>query len=222
MGLFAFRRKHEAEAAAIAVASSSIDAPKSKKPTVKADGNLNRRNSGRASANSYLTLSDAQDIIDGLIEDDDVVAWASATTDQKNRALYTAAQRIDRERFLGARATDTQALEWPRTGVRRPGTYINTYSVGFPFRITTDYYTDEEIPERVKKAQAVLAVYLNNNKDGIGLSGLEDYKSVQVGSLNVTPNQFGAVGLDRIPPIVQGYLNGIRISGPGNVSIKRS
>jgi len=68
----------------------------------------------------------------------------------------------------------------------------------------------------------VLAVYLNNNKDGIGLSGLEDYKNVSVGSLNVTPNQFGAVGLDRIPPIVQGYLNGIRISGPGNVSIKRS
>ena len=29
---------------------------------------------GGASANSYLTLSDAQDIIDGLIEDDDVVA----------------------------------------------------------------------------------------------------------------------------------------------------
>ena len=86
---------------------------------------------GGASANSYLTLSDAQDIIDGLIEDDDVVAWASATTDQKNRALYTAAQRIDRERFLGAKATDTQSLEWPRTGVRRPGTYINTYSVGW-------------------------------------------------------------------------------------------
>ena len=177
---------------------------------------------GGADANSYLTLSDAQDIIDGLVEDDDVVAWASATDDQKNRALYTAAQRIDRERFLGAKATDTQALEWPRTGVRRPGTYINTYSVGFPFRITTDYYTDEEIPERVKKAQAVLAVYLHNNKDGIGLSGLEDYKNVSIGSLNVTPNQFGAVGLDRIPPIVQGYLNGIRISGPGNVSIKRS
>ena len=61
---------------------------------------------GGASANSYLTLSDANDIIDGLVQDDDVTAWASATDDQKNRALYTAAQRIDRERFLGARATD--------------------------------------------------------------------------------------------------------------------
>jgi hypothetical protein len=177
---------------------------------------------GGASANSYLTLSDANDIIDGLVQDDDVTAWASATDDQKNRALYTAAQRIDRERFLGARATDTQSLQWPRTGVRKPDTYINTYAVGFPFRITTDYFTDTEIPDQVKKAQAILAVYLNNNKDGLGLSGLEDYKSVKIGNLEVTPNQYGATGADRIPPIIERYFTGLRISGPGNVSIKRS
>ena len=41
---------------------------------------------GGASANSYLTLADAQDLIDGMVENDDVTAWASATTDQKNRA----------------------------------------------------------------------------------------------------------------------------------------
>ncbi|MGI9313568.1 MAG: DnaT-like ssDNA-binding protein [Luminiphilus sp.] len=177
---------------------------------------------GEATANSYLTLADAQAIIDGLIEDDDVTAWASATTDQKNRALYTAAQRIDRERFLGARATDTQAMQWPRTGVRKPDTYINTYAVGFPFRITTDYFTDTEIPDQVKKAQAVLAAYLNNNKDGLGLSGLEDYKTVVVGSISVTPDKTGAVGADRIPPIVERYFTGLRISGPGNIAVKRS
>ncbi len=121
--------------------------------------------------------------MDSLVEDDDVVAWASATTDQKNRALYTAAERIDRERFLGARATDTQSLQWPRTGVRRPDTYINTYSVGFPFRITTDYYTDTEIPTQIEKAQVVLAVYLNNNKGSLVLTGLEDYKRVGVGGI---------------------------------------
>ena len=124
---------------------------------------------GSATANSYITLSDAQDIVDGLVEDDDVVAWGSATTDQKNRALYTAAQRIDRERFLGARVTDTQAMQWPRTGVRKPDTYINTYAVGFPFRITTDYYTDTELPTQIKKAQVTLAVYLHNNKSGLNL-----------------------------------------------------
>ena len=177
---------------------------------------------GGASANSYLTLSDAQDIVDGMVEDADVTAWASATTDQKNRALYTATQRLDRERFLGARATDTQALQWPRTGVRKPDTYVNTYATGFPFRISDDYFTDTEIPDQVKRAQVVLAVYLNNNKDGIGLSGLEDFKNVQIGSLNVTPDKTGAVGADRVPPLLERYLTGLRISGPGNIAIKRS
>ena len=177
---------------------------------------------GAANANSYLTLSDTQDLIDGLMEDDDVVAWGTATTDQKNRALYSATQRIDRERFLGARATDTQALQWPRTGVRKPDTYINTYATGFPFRITTDYFTDTEIPDQIKKALAVLAVYLNNNKDGLGLSGLEDYQNIKVGSLDATPNNYGAVGADRVPPMFERYFTGIRISGPGNIAVKRS
>lgn len=178
---------------------------------------------GGANANSYLTLNNAQAIIDGFVQDADVTAWASATTDQKNRALFTATQRLDRERFLGARATDTQALQWPRTGVRKPDTYINTYAVGFPFRITTDYYTETEIPQQVQYAQVVLAVYLHNNPDGIGLSGLEDYKNVKIGSIDVTPNLgYGAVGADKIPPIAERYLTGLRISGPGNFAIKRS
>ena len=179
---------------------------------------------GGANANSYLTLAAAQTIVDGFVEDADVTAWASATTDQKNRALVTATQRLDRERYLGARATDTQALQWPRTGVRKPDTYINTYTVGFPFRITTDYYTDTEIPTQIQYAQVVLAVYLNNNKDGMALSGLEDYKSVSIGSLSVTTAGASstATGADRVPPIFERYLTGLRISGPGNFSIRRS
>lgn len=179
---------------------------------------------GGANANSYLTLAAADAIIEGFVQDDDVVAWASATQDQKNRALYTATQRVDRERFLGARATDTQALQWPRTGVRKPDTYINTYATGFPFRITADYYTDTEIPDQIQKAQAVLAVYLNNNKDGLGLSGLEDYKRVQIGSLNVETAGASsmATGADRVPPIYERYMTGLRISGPGNFAIRRS
>ena len=177
---------------------------------------------GSASANSYLTLAEAQAIVDGMVEDDDSVAWESASDDQKNRALYTATQRLDRERFLGARATDTQALQWPRTGVRKPDTYVNTYATGFPFRISDDYFTDTEIPDQIKRAQVVLAIYLNSNKDGIGLSGLEDYKSVSIGSLSVTPDKTGAVGADRVPPLFERYLTGLRISGPGNIAIKRS
>ena len=177
---------------------------------------------GSASANSYLTLSDAQDLIDGLMEDDDVVAWGTATTDQKNRALYSATQRIDRERFLGARATDTQAMQWPRTGVRKPDTYINNYNLGFPFTITEDYFTDTEIPDQVKKAQAVLAAYLNNNKDALDLTGLESYSTLNVGNISITPYRFGAVGFNAVPPMFERYFRGIRISGPSNIAVKRS
>jgi len=178
---------------------------------------------GAANANSYLTLAEAQAIIDGFVQDADVQHWDSGNTDSRNRALFTATQRLDRERFLGARATDTQALQWPRTGVRKPDTYINTYAVGFPFRITTDYFTDTEIPTQIQYAQVVLAVFLHNNTDALGLSGLEDYKNVKIGSLDVTPNNgYGAVGADKVPPLMERYLTGLRISGPGNVAIKRS
>ena len=168
---------------------------------------------GAANANSYISLTEANELIEGLVADDDVIAWEAGSTsdDYRNRALYTAAQRIDRERFLGARATDTQALQWPRTGVRKPDTYINTYSVGFPFRITTDYFTDTEIPDQIKKAQAVLAAYLNNNKDGLGLSGLEDYKNIKVGSLDATPNSFGAVGADRVHQCLKDTSQGLEL-----------
>jgi len=178
---------------------------------------------GAANANSYVTLAEAQAIVDGFVEDADVQNWDSGNTNSQNRALFTATQRLDRERFLGARATDTQALQWPRTGVRKPDTYINTYAVGFPFRITTDYFTDTEIPTQIQYAQVVLAVFLHNNTDALGLSGLEDYKNVKIGSLDVTPNLgYGAVGADKVPPLMERYLTGLRISGPGNVAIRRS
>lgn len=177
---------------------------------------------GGANANSYLTLADAQSMIDGMVQNADVTAWGNATTDAKNRALVSATQRLDRERFLGARTDDTQALQWPRSGVRKPDTYINTYAIGFPFRITEDYFDDEEIPDQVKRAQVELAVYLNNNTDGIGLNGLEDYKSVSIGSISVTTNTSGAAGADKIPPMVERYLTGLRLGGPGNIAIRRS
>jgi hypothetical protein len=177
---------------------------------------------GGASANSYTTLSDANTFIEGLIIDDDVQAWISATDDNKNRALVTSAIRVDRERFIGAQATDTQILQWPRVGVRKPDKFVSTYMQGFPYRVTTDYYTATEIPFQVKEAQTILAVYLNNNRDGLGLSGLEDYKNVKLGNIEATPNFYGAVGADRVPPLFERYFTGLRISGPGNIAIKRS
>ena len=177
---------------------------------------------GGASANSYITLTEANTFVEAMISSSDVSKWTTGEDDSRNRALAAAAQRLDRERFLGARATDTQALQWPRTGVRKPDTYVNTYATGFPFRISDDYFTDEEVPDQVKRAQIEMAVYLKNNVDGISLGGLEDFKNVKIGNLDVTPDKAGAIGADRVPPMFERYLTGLRISGPGNIAIKRS
>jgi len=177
---------------------------------------------GGASANSYMTLAEADTFVEAMISSSDVSKWTTGNDDTRNRALAAAAQRLDRERFLGARATDTQALQWPRTGVRKPDTYVNTYATGFPFRISDDYFTDTEIPDQVKRAQIEMAVYLKNNVDGISLGGLEDFKNVKIGNLDVTPDKTGAIGADRVPPMFERYLTGLRISGPGNIAIKRS
>jgi len=177
---------------------------------------------GSEIANSYLTLAKAQEFIDGLVENDDIVAWGASTTDQKNRALFSAAQRIDRERFLGARTNEAQALEWPRSGVKKPYTYTSTYNALYPSNLQPAFYADNEIPDRVKHAQIHLAVYLNNNKDGLNLSGLEDFNEINIGNINIKPRFYGAVGSNRIPPIIEQYLAGIRISGPATISVRRS
>ena len=177
---------------------------------------------GSASANSYMTLAEADAYVEAMVLSTDAAQWDSGNVDSRNRALTAATQRLDRERFLGARATDTQALQWPRTGVRKPDTYVNTYATGFPFRISDDYFTDTEIPNQIQRAQIELAVYLHNNKDGISLSGLNDYKNVKIGNIDVTPDKTGAVGADHVPPMFERYLTGLRISGPGNIAIKRS
>lgn len=177
---------------------------------------------GAADANSYVTLAEAEILASSMVKDDDVLLWDDTGGDDKARALWMATQRIDRELFLGTKTNDDQALEWPRTGVRKPGSYVNVYANGFPFRQSERYFGNDEIPDQIKKAQTFLAIYLNNNRGGLGLSGLEDYKNVQVGPLNVTPDKYGAVGADRIPPIIQRYLQGIRIGGPGSISVRRS
>ncbi len=95
---------------------------------------------GGANANSYMTLAQADAYVEAMINSTDVSKWSTGNEDSRNRALAAAAQRLDRERFIGARATNTQALQWPRTGVRKPDTYVNTYATGFRFaflRITS-------------------------------------------------------------------------------------
>ena len=174
---------------------------------------------GGANANSYITLSEANTFVEAMINSTDVSKWDTGTDDNRNRAFAAAAQRLDRERFIGCKdnqhAGAAMAAYWCAQA-----RYIRQYIFqGFPFRISEDYFTETEIPDQIKRAQIELAVYLHNNKDGISLSGLNDYKNVKIGNLDVTPDKSGSVGADHVPPMFERYLTGLRISGPGNVAI---
>lgn len=69
---------------------------------------------GGASANSYLTVADANAIADLRLG---TLAWegATVTTDDKSRALIAATAYLDQLLWIGSKASTAQALLWPRS-----------------------------------------------------------------------------------------------------------
>lgn len=74
---------------------------------------------GLPDAESYASVSDA----DAYQAARGVTLWTSLTTVEREEALRRATEMmvgLYRLRWAGYRMTDTQALDWPRYGVRRP------------------------------------------------------------------------------------------------------
>lgn len=72
---------------------------------------------GGSSANSYLSVADADEILDLRLG---TAAWADIADDDKARAIIQATQDIDAVRFVGCKVNVEQALEFPRTGQSEP------------------------------------------------------------------------------------------------------
>lgn len=67
---------------------------------------------GASNANSYLSVAGADTIADTMLG---TLAWNTASSDNKIRALITATNGLETLGWIGTRATKTQALSWPRT-----------------------------------------------------------------------------------------------------------
>lgn len=67
---------------------------------------------GSASANSYISVATGDDLANVYLG---TLAWSSASTDNKGRALIMATRYLDELDWIGSRASTTQALAWPRT-----------------------------------------------------------------------------------------------------------
>ena len=163
---------------------------------------------GGASANSYVTLADA----DAYFETTpDATNWDDKTNDQKNRALISATRWIDALSFYGKRCSETQALKWPR----------EDYKVdGIELACTL-------IPVGVEIATYELARALANDTDAItgstGTTGL--YDEVKLGDLQVrykdssmTPGVINNV-FD-VYPWLQSYLGPYCMGGATNYAVR--
>jgi hypothetical protein len=67
---------------------------------------------GASDANSYLSVAAGDALANETLG---TLKWATATTDNKGRALIMATRYLDELEWIGSRATTTQALAWPRT-----------------------------------------------------------------------------------------------------------
>jgi hypothetical protein len=126
---------------------------------------------GSATANSYLTLAEANEYCEAHIAG---AAWAAKTDDEKNRALAHATRQLDAHlRWVGWVASQTQALAWPRLGVSDP--------------ITGAYISSAVVPLAVKRACAEQARLLLASGDRSIESDAErdNIKRLAAGSVEV-------------------------------------
>ena len=74
-----------------------------------------------ASANSYVTLAEAEAYFETVPHDEH---W-TGSDDAKNRVLITATRYLDAFEYYGKRCSTTQALKWPRKDYKVDGVEID-------------------------------------------------------------------------------------------------
>ena len=163
---------------------------------------------GGASANSYVTLADANSYFESVPNSS---TWTDKTDDQKNRALISATRWIDALSFYGDRCSETQALKWPR----------EDYKVdGIELACTL-------IPVGIEVATYELARALANDTDAItgntGTTGI--YDEVELGELKVKYNKTSQTSgvinnVFDVYPWLQTYLGPYCMGGAANYAVR--
>ena len=148
---------------------------------------------GGPASDSYCTLEDADGYHAGRGHNE---AWAAASVEVKERMLKWATTRLDTHyRYRGARATEAQALAWPRRGVVFDGARVS----------------DASIPVRLRAAVAEFAFRLLEEDWAAGVGPLVD-EGMEVGPLKLTaerhvpiPSEVAAL----VAPLVLPSLGGL-------------
>jgi hypothetical protein len=143
-----------------------------------------------ANANSYVSNADADTYFSDRLNSD---KWTGSDETTQDQALVTATSIIEREKFKGARTSDSQDLEFPRTGL------TDRYG---------DAVSDSVIPNEVKLSTYELAIELLTNS-GIQTKGNVSSNKKRLITGEVQVEYFGnndPRGSATLPAVVYQYL----------------
>lgn len=163
---------------------------------------------GGANANSYVSVSDADDYFTAHLEGS---FWTALTAGQKQAALVQATNRIDMEQFGGQRTNqNTQRLAFPRAYiVSRDFNTNNTNVVDFNGVYFRDMNT---IPKEIVDATCEQALYYVKQSAGefsVDDNDLETLSKFKLGPMDFTIKD--GIKADRLPSKVKQLL---KATGP--------
>lgn len=177
---------------------------------------------GKADANSYVTLAEANAFFDTVPQ---VNTWGAQTDDQKTRLCLAATRMVDGcFVFNGYNSTLTQALQWPRFLARNSNQYAGAYFRN-PNTFLGQYYDPQKVPALIKQITCEIVKSILDASDdrtadapGTGIESFEVYEGVKVkfdtkARRPVIPDYVSTLALDL------GYVRG---GASGNVRIGRS
>ena len=134
---------------------------------------------------------------------DRVNAAVWATTDEltRDKALITAAQRLDQEEFVGTKQTVGQSMKWPRLG-----------AINF---LNDEFIPESSIPQQLKEANYELALHLLTDTSTLDESGLKAFEELpKPGGLNLKMRN-PAPASGELPQQVVRALRGIVLTSTG-------
>lgn len=167
---------------------------------------------GGVDSDSYVTVAEADAYLNSQLYEE---AWASATEDNKEKALRLATRRLDMELYKGWKALSAQRLDWPRYGVLDPEGAAADWDFGFYDVIIPA----TSIPMQMKDAECLLASSLIVSNVLADQTQLLIYKSVKLpGPLEVEFNPSEAdVISGELPAEVYRLINPFLLSASSQI-----
>jgi hypothetical protein len=156
---------------------------------------------GAADANSYATVEESDAYHEALLYASD---WTNATTATKEAALVCATRLLDEQcEWRGTKATNGQALRWPRGGV------YDVDGVGID---------NDVIPPNLKRATAELARHLiKSDRLQVRDDARGGLQSVSAGPVSVTFDKVDRISL--LPESVLSLLRPLTTGSAGSLAV---